>query len=457
MQKHITRSLLLPLIFVTFILAMFFLQATPDEKACQVYVGLPAAEIAPQPDTPAELDEERGRQLAENASLDPLEPLAGREISGVILSGESLTESLCRSQVPAASRGLIITHLGEHLDFKRLRAGNQYSVVLDEDDELLSCSFHLGPLDTYNLIRSPEGYCVTRQDVPLECRLVTMDGEIRTSLFTAFSELGEEAKLVYSFADIFASKIDFNTEMREGDRFILTVQKYFNEGKFVGYGSIMYAAYRPAENDKLMEGFYFPSGKTSGSYFDRNGKELGTSFLRSPVPMGRVTSGFTNHRPHPIFGYDRPHLGVDFAAPKGTPVLAVGDGRVVFTGRNGGYGNQVILDHGGGNRTQYGHLARFSPGLHVGSHVRKKEVIGYVGTTGITTGPHVDFRFARNGVFVNPLAMKFTPRSELTGLDLASFQGLVADLAVLWEPGTEPRVIQVRHVIFSPDKPTFFL
>lgn len=441
MKKHITRSLLIPLLFVTFILAMFFLQATPYEEACQTLVSLSVPESS----------------APESAATDTEELPSGREITGEIRSGESLTVSLCRNQVPESSRSLIITHLGEHLDFKRLQAGNMYSVVLDADDELLSCSINLGPLDTYNLTRSPDGYDVVRQEIPLECRTVTMEGEVHTSLFTAFSDLGEEAKLVYSFADIFASKFDFNTEMREGDRFILTVQKYYNEDNFVGYGKVLYAAYRTAETDNIMEGFYFAADKASGSYFDRNGKELGASFLRSPVPMARVSSGFTTRRLHPVLGYFRPHLGVDFAAPRGTPILAVGEGRVVFKGRNGGFGNQVVLDHGNGNRTEYGHLARFKKGLHVGSHVQKKEVIGYVGSTGLATGPHVDFRFAQNGVFVNPMTMKHIPRSELKGLELASFHGLIADLFVSWGTLSEPRVIQVQHIIYSPDTPNIFL
>jgi murein DD-endopeptidase MepM/ murein hydrolase activator NlpD len=141
----------------------------------------------------------------------------------------------------------------------------------------------------------------------------------------------------------------------------------------------------------------------------------------------------------------------------GTPILAVGDGRVVFQGRNGGFGKQVVLDHGNGDRTHYAHLSRFKNGLHVGSQVKKKQVIGYVGSTGLSTGPHVDFRFAQNGVFVNPLTMKFNPRSELAGVELSRFQGLVADLAVSWEAATEPRIIKVKHVIFSPENPPIFL
>jgi murein DD-endopeptidase MepM/ murein hydrolase activator NlpD len=444
MKKHITRSLLIPTLFITFILVMFFLQTNTVEDAYQASLTSTS-------------DEEQGWQLTEGTTSDTPELQLAREIRGEILSGESLTVSLSRSQVPVASSSLIISHLGEHLDFKRLQVGNQYTIVLDEDETLLSCSFQLGPLDTYSLTRSPDGYSVARLDVPLEVQTVTMVGEVQTSLFTAFAELGEEAKLVYSFADIFASKIDFNTETRVGDRFIITVQKYLNEGNLVGYGTILYAAYLSADNDKINEGFYFSSDKKPGGYFDRNGKELGNSFLRSPVPMGRVTSGFTNNRLHPILGYSRPHKGIDFAAPMGTPILAVGDGRVVFQGRNGGFGKQVVLDHGNGDQTHYAHLSRFKNGLHVGSQVKKKQVIGYVGSTGLSTGPHVDFRFAQNGVFVNPLTMKFNPRSELAGVELSRFQGLVADLAVSWEAATEPRIIKVKHVIFSPENPPIFL
>ncbi|MHB1014423.1 MAG: M23 family metallopeptidase, partial [Desulfurivibrionaceae bacterium] len=187
------------------------------------------------------------------------------------------------------------------------------------------------------------------------------------------------------------------------------------------------------------------------------GFELGESFIRSPVPMARVSSGFSYHRLHPVLDIIRPHLGVDLAAPVGTPIMAASDGRVEFAGWKGGFGKQIILDHSGGYKTYYGHLSRFAVNIKAGARVRQKQIIGYVGATGIATGPHLDYRMAQNGVFANPFNVKFRPRSQLAGTQLVLFHQELQSLTKLARNLDNPKIIMVKNVVVTPDNPISLL
>ncbi len=419
--------------------------------------------------TPASLPERRALPslpgLAEKALKDDsLAALAGAdfpagytEINGTLQPGDTLGNALRRRQVSEQIRSQIINALDGHLDFRNLRPSDRYAVILDEAGELAAYRYESGPLDIYQVIRTPDNEFQTEKlAVPLEQRVVELAGRVESSLFAAFQPHGEEAKLIYTFADIFAARIDFNTETRNGDKFGLIFEKYYKDGEFVGYGRILSAKYQRRDGE-VLEAFFYESEKTPGSYFDRQGHELGASFIRSPVPMGRVTSGFSPNRLHPVLNVVRPHLAVDLAAPVGTPVIAAADGRVVLAGWNGGYGNQVILEHANGYRTQYGHFSRIRPGLKVGDRVRQKEVIGYVGATGLATGPHVCYRVQHNGRFVDPLGLKFRPRSVLAGAELAGFQGQAEAVSKMAQGGGVGRVVQVKNITVTPDRKIFLL
>ena len=200
----------------------------------------------------------------------------------------------------------------------------------------------------------------------------------------------------------------------------------------------------------IQEGFYHSPKKGYAAHYSPNGEELGTSFLRSPVAMGRLTSGFTWRRRHPILGVVRPHLGVDLAAPTGTPIMAAADGKVVFRGRRGGFGKQVVIKHPNGYKTYYGHLSRFARGLHNGLKVRQKDVIGYVGSTGRATGPHLDYRISQNNQYKNPFALKFKPRSVLSGAELAQFNQSTNQLVAMLDKSTSQKILYVRTFILKP-------
>ena len=398
---------------------------------------IPPAELAPAPfpqvtaaspvPTPSPGASDVDSAPAQEQAPSPKPPLKTVTINGTIRAGDTFATSLKRRNVPDEIRALIVTCLSKEIDFRRLKPSDRYSIELGADGRLLRCTFQSGPLDIYTVSTTGDGYQVKRAAVELQRRTIRIAGVIDSSLFASFSRKNEDMRLVYAFADIFSSRFDFNTETRKGDRYCLVFDKYYKDGTFVGYGKITAALYVPVEG-AAMEAYYYRDQDGLGGYFDRQGQELGASFLRSPLPVGRVTSRFSYSRRHPITGVIKPHLGVDLAAPTGTPIMAAADGRVVSIGRNGPNGLQIILTHNGGYRTYYGHLSRFRKGLRKGDIVHIKEIIGYVGSTGMATGPHLDYRIKERGVFRDPFSLRFKPRSVLRGESLARFQHEISEL-----------------------------
>jgi murein DD-endopeptidase MepM/ murein hydrolase activator NlpD len=348
-------------------------------------------------------------------------------IQGKLLAGDTLSSSFRRHNVPPEVSTKVFTYLDEVIDFNKLRPGDRYAITYNENNELIKCGYEISPLESYTITSADNGYQVERDKKFLETRRVRISGEVKTSLFGAFPDDLKTPKLVYAFADIFSSRIDFNTETRTGDSFDLIVDEYYLLGNFIGYGPVLAGKYRRTDNE-LLEAFKYSPSDDRGSYFDRDGNELGASFLRSPVRIGRVSSGFSWQRKHPITGLVKQHLGVDLAAPIGTPIMAAADGKIVFQGRNGGFGKQIIIAHGNDYRSHYGHLSRFNKDLKVGSRVKQKQIIGYVGSSGISTGPHLDYRLEDHGVFKNPFSVKYRPKSTLKGEELAGLINTISPL-----------------------------
>jgi len=311
-------------------------------------------------------------------------------------------------------------------------------VRLNPQGRFLNLLFTASPLDIFQLSLNPAGeWLAVKKEVAVDKYWVRISGEILTSLFEAMDQVGEGDTLVMDFAEVFAWEIDFHTDPQPGDRFEVVVEKYYVRDAFVRYGRIIYAEYE-RENRK-HQAVYFEPVAQRGDYYSPQGESLRKALLRSPLKFTRISSGYSRSRPHPILGGNRPHLGVDYAAPVGTPIWAVADGTVVSCGWNGGYGKQVVIKHPKGYQSFYGHLSRFAPGVARGRSVRQKQVIAYVGATGLATGPHLDFRLQKNGVYRNPLK-EISPRApSLRQEQMPEFQkGL--DPLVLWagDPSVSP-------------------
>ena len=380
------------------------------------------------------------------------------EINGILRRGESFSRALKRSKINPEIRQQIITGYKGCLDFKKLRPKDRYKVILDENGQLVKCLYESGPLEVYTLTRSEDQLTARRKEVLVESRTVTLSGIIEYSLTASFQNFKESSKLIFAFADIFASQIDFNTETRNGDRYSLVFEKYYKDDQMIGYGKIIYARYEQQLGDNVLEAFFYTDNSGVSGYFDSEGQELRSSFIKSPVPVGRVSSRFTNRRRHPILGVVRPHLGVDLAAPFGTPVMAAADGIIKSIGRNGGFGKQIIIRHANGYESYYGHLSKYQKNLRKGSRVKQKDIIGYIGSTGLATGPHLDYRIQHNGIFKNPFSLKFKPKSILRGESLANFKEFIASAGLAINNNQEnPQIVEVKQLSVSSDDDIFFL
>jgi murein DD-endopeptidase MepM/ murein hydrolase activator NlpD len=251
--------------------------------------------------------------------------------------------------------------------------------------------------------------------------------EIRGSLFGAADAVALPDAVTMQLADIFSGDIDFLHDLRRGDRFSVVYEMRRIDGEAVGAGRIVAAEF--VNKGVSYRAFLWRAPDGTEDYYGEDGKSLKKAFLRSPVAFTRVTSGFSLARFHPFLQAWRAHKGVDFAAPSGTPVHAAGAGKVVFAGMQGGYGNVVILQHGGAYSTAYAHLSRFAPGVRPGAHVSQSDVVGYVGMTGWATGPHLHYEFRVDNVQKDPLTIALPNAQPVPAAQKAAFQVRVAPLA----------------------------
>lgn len=373
-------------------------------------------------------------------------------VEGELRSGDTLSQSLDRYNIDPAVQQQILQNLSTCLDFRRLQPKDKYRVFLDDQGQLLRCEYTNGPLESYSVTRNDDSFVAQKDSINISIQTCMVEDTISSSLFDAFAKNDLNASLVYAFADIFSSRLDFNTEIYQNDTFQVVFEKYLKDGEVIGYGHILFAKYQQQFGQTYEGYFYQPNSESPGAYYDAEGRELGTSFIKSPVPVGRVTSRFTYRRVHPISGVVKPHLGIDLAAPIGTPIMAAADGTVSCAGYRGGFGRQVIISHPGGYKTYYGHLSRFKKGLKRGDKISQKQILGYVGSSGMSTGPHLDYRIQHAGNFVDPFSLKFKPRSALQGKKLAMFKNHVYALSALLVSSPDPESLYVRHMLVKPDE-----
>ena len=292
---------------------------------------------------------------------------------------------------------------------------------------------------TLKVERSAQGFSANVLDDPLATRTRTISGTIDSSLFEAVTDAGGHDQTALSLADIFGYDIDFVLDIQPGDSFVVTYTEVLQDGQYLQDGPVLAARFVNAGKEYLAVRYVGPSGKAD--YYSPQGRSLHKAFLRAPLEFTRVSSPFSLHRRHPILNTIRAHKGVDYAAPVGTPVRAAGDGRVLFAGRRGGYGNLVELDHSQGITTVYGHLSRFASGLHRGAHVAQGQVIAYVGMTGLATGPHLHYEYRVNGVFKNPQTVKLPEALPIEGPQRADFLAKSAALLASLNPPPGPALV----------------
>jgi murein DD-endopeptidase MepM/ murein hydrolase activator NlpD len=307
---------------------------------------------------------------------------------------------------------------------RTLSAGKDTLKIYKRDDSpveriVLNC----GPLRQINVERAPETgeWRASVLDRMPEIRIVRREGAIKEgdSFYAAGQRAGIPLSIITEVYDLFSFEIDFERDVRAGQRFYVLYEEFHANGKIISTGSVIFAEFDTLRGKTQMYRFRKSDGKTG--YYDAKAKGAIKSLKRTPINNARVSSPFTLNRKHPVLGFSRAHRGVDFRAGHGTPIPAAGAGRIVRKGYDGGYGNFIQIRHGGSFETLYGHMSGFARGISVGSYVRQGQIIGYVGSTGLSTGPHLHYEIIQSGVKVNPMTVKLPAIDNLDGKDVNAF------------------------------------
>lgn len=350
-----------------------------------------------------------------------------------IRPGDTIGRVLSRYGFSAADIQALYDQVKPVFDLRRLRAGQQLHLYADPSGAVVRLEYDIDELN-YLAVEKKEGLFraeITARPVEIAVRMIW--GTIEESPILAFNELGEGDLLALNFADLFGWDVDFYIDLRQGDAFKVIFEKRYLEGRFIGYGQVLAAEF--TNQGRVLQAYaYVPPGSRKLGFYDSAGKSMEKEFRRSPLKWARITSRFSSSRLHPIHKVYRAHYGVDYAAHVGAPAQATADGTVVFAGWNGASGRMVRIRHKNAYETMYLHLQSFGPGIHTGARVKSGDIVGYVGTSGDSTGPHLDYRITRNGSYLNPLSAKFDPVEPLREENLADFKqkteilrGLLAD------------------------------
>lgn len=362
-------------------------------------------ELAKQNPQPSPLAAAAALPAPAHKRVDPAAD-EGRVVDGTMRDNDTIERVWKSAGLPPRLVNDVAQALGKKLDLRTVRAGQSWTLRFDAEDHLREVEYRVSPVLAYHVAPDAAGaWKAEKQQKPLEVRNAEIGGVVGSSLWEAIRRTGESTALVGWFVDTLAWDLNFYTDCNAGDRFKMIVEKMYLGGKFYKYGRVLAAEYK-ARSGTFRAFWFQPSDGSPGSYYTEHGENIVKSLLKTPLKYVRVSSTFDRHRFHPILHRERAHLGVDYAAPTGTPVWATAAGRVAFVGPRGGAGNAVILDHPNGMSSTYMHLSRFARGLRVGDRVRQKQVIGYVGMTGLATGPHLHFSVRVNGAFVDPLKLK---------------------------------------------------
>ena len=332
------------------------------------------------------------------AEVDPLL----KEV--VVANGDTLSTVFAKIGLPSQTVHEVLSSSKEARQLSRLKIGQRLIFQLTEQGELASLASPINKLEHIQLEKSADSYVFKKEKITPEVGTAYAHGEIESSLFLAAKRAGLNHSLTMDLANVFGYDIDFAMDIRKGDSFEVIYEEKLVDGERVGTGNILAARF--TNRGKSYTAVRYTNKQGNTSYYTADGTSMRKAFIRTPVDFARISSRFSNGRKHPILNKIRAHKGVDYAAPHGTPIKSAGDGKVLLAGRKGGYGNTVVIQHGNRYRTLYAHMQGFAKGVRSGSTVKQGQIIGYIGTTGLSTGPHLHYEFQVDGVHVDPLSLK---------------------------------------------------
>jgi murein DD-endopeptidase MepM/ murein hydrolase activator NlpD len=323
----------------------------------------------------------------------------------------------------------------------RLSAGQTYRLCLSNDD-FERFEYDINQEEQLIISHENDEFSVKKVPIPYTTEIVRVRGKIETSLFEAVTGTGESDVLAMNLADIFAWDIDFILDIRQGDSFQALVEKRYREGQPAGYGRVLAAEF--TSRGETFQAFLYQDGDRRADYFDAEGQSLRKAFLKAPLSFSRISSGFTMRRFHPITKTWKSHPAIDYAAPSGTPIKSVGDGIIIKKGYTRGNGNYIKIRHNSSYETLYLHMKGFARGIAQGKRVAQGQTIGYVGSTGLATGPHLCFRMRKNGAPVNPQRVKAPSVKPISAENLADFKAKASILAASLADQQPVKTVKMR-------------
>jgi murein DD-endopeptidase MepM/ murein hydrolase activator NlpD len=382
--------------------------------------------------TPVSLVHPAAAALHIHASAEPDDSPRGFHHTLRVARGDTLGQMLTRVGVSGRQANAAFTALKTQFDPRRIRVGEEIEVTLappldaTDDGQLLALTIASGPLEEVSVKRGPEGdYVASKHRLATDTVPTRASGIIENSLFVAGERAGVPVPVLVELIRAYSWDVDFQRDIRPGDGFEIMYDRLVDaRGETVYHGDIRYAALTLSGQKLAL--YHFTRDDGEEGFFDLRGKSARKALLRTPVDGARISSGY-GRRKHPILGYSKMHKGVDFAAPKGTPIYAAGNGSVEVAGRKGGYGKYVRIRHNGTYATAYAHMNGFAKGIRRGTRVKQGQVIGYVGTTGRSTGPHLHYEVLRDGRQMNPMKVKMPAGPKLKGKELERFLAHVAE------------------------------
>ncbi len=370
-----------------------------------------------------EMAQEPAVSPPEETDQDPAEitpPVETHRLEHRIKSGDSLSSIFKQHGLSANLLHRIVHSSDTAKQLTDIRPGETLHLVLDDENQLISLTLEHDKIHSLEITAEQDSFSAVELNREVEPRTAFTHGTIESSLYVAAKESGLSENLIMELANIFGWDIDFALEIRAGDRFTVIFQEDYLDGEKLRDGPILAAEF--VNQGRTYRAVRYVDDNDRADYFTPEGKSMRKAFLRAPVDFRRISSRFTQERWHPVLGKKRPHMGVDYAAKIGTPVKAAGDGKVIHRGDKGGYGKTVIIQHGQTYTTLYAHLSGYSKLSKNGQKVRQGDVIGYVGKTGLATGPHLHYEFRVNGVHRNPLTVKLPDAEPIAKKYLQDFQ-----------------------------------
>ena len=375
------------------------IQPPPPQEPVMTAIEAPEPDIAP----PVEL------VYAETPLVlaDAINPPPYQKLSLTIGRGDTLDKLFRKNDLDLGELSQISKLDEARKRFRKLKPGDEFIVTHDQGN-LISMYSNLNLTSALKIERDDTGFKAEIVERPIEKRKRLAFGSIETSLFESAADAGLSDRVIMNIAGIFAWDVDFVLDIRKGDNYYVQYEEIWQDGEYVTDGEIVAAEFN--NNGRTHQAIRFINDEGRSDYFTPEGHSVRKAFLRAPVDFTRISSNFNPRRRHPILNTIRAHRGVDYAAPRGTPIKAAGDGKVIFRGAKSGYGNTIILQHGGNITTLYAHMSRFA-GVRVGSRVRQGQTIGYVGSTGLATANHLHYEYRLNGVHRNPRTVEL-PQAE---------------------------------------------